>query len=152
MTEERKQELRQLLNEALEGLQIGVPLGVSSLLLSPTTGSTSKTTQVYLSGGSLPLPKAKLRNYLRQRWRSYGIDSSSGVMYLQFYMANETTESKLVEFIRQELKPFTDVKKVDSSYAAGYAITEENDEFRLHTIRGGVVAARFEKIIKFWGS
>lgn len=139
MTEERKQELRQLLNEALEGLQIGVPLGVSSLLLSPTIGATSKATEVYLRGGSLPLPKAKLRDYLQQRWRSYGIDSSSGVMYLQFYMANETTESKLVEFIRQELEPFTHEKEVDSSFAFGYAITEENDEFRLHTIRGGVV-------------
>ena len=139
MTEKRKQELRQLLNEAMEGLKIGVPLGVNSLLLSPTTGSTSRTTQVYLRGGSLPLPKTKLKNYLQQRWRSYGIDSSSGVMYLQFYIANETMESKLVELIRQELEPFTDEKNVDSSYAANYAITEEKDEFRLHTIRGGVV-------------
>lgn len=139
MTEERKQKLRQLLNEAMEGLQIGVPLGVNSLLLSPTRGSTSRTTQVYLSGGSLPLPEVKLRNYLQQRWKSYGIDSSSGVMYLQFYVANETTESNLVEFIRQELESFTHEKDVDSTYATNYAITEENDEFRLRVINGGVV-------------
>ena len=139
MTDERKQELKRLLNEAMEDLQIGIPLGVGSLLLSSTTGGTSRATEAYFSGGSLPLPKVKLKNYLQQRWGSYGIDSSSGVMYLQFYMANQTTESKLLDFIRRELEPFIHEKDVDSSYSTSYAITEEKNEFRLHTIRGGVV-------------
>ena len=41
MTEERKQELRQLLNEAMEGLQIGIRFGSNSLLLPPTTDGAS---------------------------------------------------------------------------------------------------------------
>ena len=139
MTEERKQELRQLLNEALEGLQIGVRSKVNSLLLSPTVDDDSTVSQLFFGSASLPLSQVKLRDYLQQRWRSYGIDSSSGVMYLQFYIANQTTESKLFGFIRRELKPFIHEEEVNSSYSVSYAITGEKDGFRLHVIRGGVI-------------
>ena len=139
MTEKRKQKLRQLLNEAMEGLKIGVPLGVSSLLLSPTTGGTNRTIEACFGGGSLPLPKVKLQNYLRQRWRSYGVDSSSILVHLQCYPASETTKSKLLDFMREELEPFIHEKDVDSSYSASYAITYEKDGFRLHDIRSGVI-------------
>ena len=139
MTEERKQELRQLLNEALEGLQIGVRSKVNSLLLSPTVDDDSTVSQLFFGSASLPLSQVKLRDYLQQRWGSYGIDSSSGVMYLQFYIANQTTESKLLGFIRRELKPFIHEEEVNSSYSFSYAITGEKDGFRLHAIRGGVI-------------
>ena len=55
MTKERKEELRQLLEEAMDGLQIGVRLGGSSLLVSPTTGRAGGATEVYIRRGSLQI-------------------------------------------------------------------------------------------------
>lgn len=143
MTEERKRELRQLLYEALEGLQIGVRSKVNSLLLSPIVDGDSTVPQLFFGSASLPLSQFKLRNYLQQRWGSYGIDSSSIVMYLQFYIANETTESKLLGFIRQELEPFIHEEDVNSPYSASYAITEEKDGFRLRAVKGGVIGVPY---------
>jgi len=139
MTEERKKELRQLLNEALEGLQIGVRSKFNSLLLSRPVDGDSPVSQLFFGSASLPLSQVKLQDYLRQRWGSYGTDSSSVVMYLQFYIANQTTESKLLAFIKRELKPFIREEEVNSSYSASYAITGEKDGFRLHTIKAGVI-------------
>ena len=139
MTDKSKVELNQLLNEALEGLQIGVRSKVNSLLLSRPVDGDSPVFEVYFGNASLPLSEGKLRDYLQQRWGSYGIDSSSGVMYLQFYIANQATESKLLEFIRRELEPFIDEEKDNSPYSASYAITGEKDGFRLHGIRSGVL-------------
>ena len=139
MTENSKVELNQLLNEALQGLQIGVRSEVNSLLVSPTVDGDSTVWQLSFGNASLPLSEVKLQHYLQQRWRSYGTDSSSIVMYLQFYIANKTTESKLLEFIMRELDPFINEKEVNSSYSASYAITDEKDGFRLHTIRSGVI-------------
>ena len=139
MTEKGKVELNQLLNEALEELQIGVRSKVNSLLLSPTVDSDSSVFEVYFGNASLPLSQVKLRDYLQQRWGSYGIDSSSDIMDLQFYIANEATKSKLLEFIRRELEPFIDEEKDNSPYSTSYAITGEKDGFRLHTIRSGVL-------------
>ena len=68
MTDAGKEELTQLLEEAMEGLQIGVRLGSSSLLLSPTTEGASSAIQVFFGSGSLPLPRVKLQDYLQKRW------------------------------------------------------------------------------------
>ena len=139
MTEKSKVELNQLLNEALEGLQIGVRSEVNSLLVSTTVDGDSTVWNLSLRNASLPLSQDKLRNYLQQRWRSYGTDSSSIVMFLRFYIANKTTESKLLQFFRRELEPFIDEEDVNSPYSVSYAITEERDGSRLHTIKSGVI-------------
>ena len=143
MTEKSKVELNQLLNEALEELQIGIRSKVNSLLLSRPMDGNSPVFEVYFGNASLPLSSDKLRDYLQQRWKSYGIDSSSGVTYLQFYMANQTTESKLLAFIKRELKPFIHEEEVNSPYSASYAITGEKDGFRLHTIKAGVIGVPY---------
>ncbi|MDE0317130.1 MAG: HEPN domain-containing protein [Candidatus Poribacteria bacterium] len=143
MTEKSKVELNQLLNEAMEGLQIGIRSEVNSLLLSLPVDGDSTVSQLFFGNASLPLSEVKLRGYLQQRWGSYGIDSSSIVMYLRFYMANQTTESKLLAFIGRELEPFIHEEKVNSPYSASYAITYEKDGFRLHTIRAGVIGVPY---------
>ena len=51
MIEDRKQELRKLLEEAIDDLQIGVRLGGSSLLLPSTTSGASGAIQVYFGSG-----------------------------------------------------------------------------------------------------
>ena len=135
MTEERKQELRQLLNEAMEGLQIGIRLGGSSLLLPHSTDGVSRATQVYFGSGSLPLSRVELQNYLRQRWQSYGVDSSPVLTDIEFYIASETTKLKLLDFIREELAPFIQEDQVNSAI---YAIANDiEDEFCLHDMGGG---------------
>ena len=157
MTEERKQELTQLLNEAMEGLEIGVPLGVSSLLLPPTRGGKNRTIEAYFGGGSLPLPKVKLKNYLQQRWRSYGVDSSSILIHIECYTASETTKSKLLDFMREESDPFIHEDKTDSTFFQSYAIADDNGKgFHLYEISGGSVHLRYilEHLLKIavaWG-
>ena len=77
MTEERKQELRQLLNEAMASLEIRPRSRVESSLL----------------------PVDVYRKQLQQRWTSYSVDFNP-------YIASEATKSKLLDFIRAEFAPF----------------------------------------------
>jgi hypothetical protein len=153
MTEERKQELRQLLNEAMEGLQIGVRFGSNSLLLPPTTDGDSRAIQVYFGNGSLPLSRVKLQDYLQKRWTSYGVDSSSVLMYLELYIASDITKSKLLEFIREELASFIHEDAINS---VSYAIEGDTDGFCLHSLGGGhinlhILLEHLLKITIAWG-
>ena len=85
MTEERKQELEQLLNEAMESLVIR-----------------------YGYGGPLSIPVDVYRKYLQERWTSYGVDFLSFWFSPLFMLdiVNEPTRSKLLDFIREELALF----------------------------------------------
>ena len=153
MTEERKQELRQLLNEAMEGLQIGIRLGGSSLLLPHSTDGVSRATQVYFGSGSLPLPRVKLQNYLQKRWTSYGVDSSSILMYLQPYIVDGSIKSRLLEFIKRELDQFIQKDEIRS---VSYAIDDASDGFHLYELRSTLLHLRFllEHLLKValaWG-
>ena len=155
MTEDRKQELRKLLEEAIDGLQIGVRLGGSSLLLSPTTDGASGAIQVYFGSGSLSLPRVELQDYLQKRWTSYGVDSSSVLMNLEFYIAKDNIKSQLLEFIREELKHFIHKDEIRSiSYAVDNWL---DDEFRLFGLRSSLLSPRvlLEHLLKIavaWGA
>ena len=82
MTEERKQELRQLLAEAKGNL----------VILFGHRGASSLPVDVY-------------RKYLQRHWTSYGVDFLSFWFPSLFmpYIEDKTTESKLLNFIREEL-------------------------------------------------
>ena len=87
MTEERKQELEQLLGEAMESLVIR-----------------------YGYGGPLSIPVDVYRRYLQERWASYGVDFLSFSFSARFTLdiVSETTKSNLLDFIRAELSLFID--------------------------------------------
>ena len=87
MTEARKQELEQLLGEAMESLVIR-----------------------YGYGGPLSIPVGVYRRYLQERWASYGVDFLSYSFSARFTLdiVNETTKSDLLDFIREELALFID--------------------------------------------
>ena len=84
MTENRKQELSQLLGEAMEGLEIRDEYGVS-----------------------LSLPEDLYREYLQESWRYYGLDCFSPYwIRLSLDIVSEKTKSRLLDFIREELTQF----------------------------------------------
>ena len=84
MTEERKQELRRLLNEAMGNLVV----------------------QYENSPPSVPVSVYRL--YLEERWTYYGIDFLSQAFSVQFRLdvTNRHTQLKLRAFIRDELASF----------------------------------------------
>ena len=95
MTEERKQELRQLLNEAMENLEIR-----------------------QRSANNSPLPPIDIRGYgvhLRQYWKSYAETSLGVVMTYEPNIANEDVKSKILDFIRVEFASFIDEDKILSA-------------------------------------
>ena len=92
MTEERKQELEQLLGEAVRDLAI-LPFSGYSSLFRPRP---------------LLLPVNLYRKHLQQRWTSYLRDSLSVVLRFHPDIVSEATKSKLLDFIRRELAPFID--------------------------------------------
>lgn len=140
MTNDRKEELRQLLEEALDGMKIGIRLGGSSLLVPPITDRSSEATEVYIRRSSLQIHRANLRDYLQKRWKSYGIDSSSVLWELEFYFAKDKTESKLLEFIRVEMDSFLLENMDDSTYFHVYAIADDNgSSFRPNGGKSGLV-------------
>ena len=127
MTEGRKQELRQLLIEARQGLQIRFEYG------------------------SLPIPIDIYRRYVEQRWASYGIDFLSFVHSTRFtiFIVGENGElkpfykidrnSKILKFIKEELDPF--IRKGDiPAISTGSYIVESGctDGSRLFCPRGGI--------------
>ena len=87
MTEERKQELKQLLDEAMESLRVRY-------------------------GYDIPLPshvREVYRKYLQECWTHYGVDLLSFLFSIRlgFDTVDETTE-KLHDFIKEELVLFID--------------------------------------------
>ena len=90
MTEERKQKLRQLLNEAMMCLEIR-------------------------RSGTKPslLPMQVYRMLLQQRWTSYSEDL--GILIFDPHIVSETTKSKLLDFIRVEFAPFIHEDRIQSA-------------------------------------
>ena len=91
MIEERKQELRQLLNEAIENLEIQ----------SRSGDRYSFPVEVYIE-------------HLRERWKSYSAESM-GILGLKPGIVSEATKSKLLDFLREELAPFIDEDRIQSA-------------------------------------
>ena len=84
MTEEKKQELRQLLEKAMANLKIRDGYGVR-----------------------LSLPEDVYRAYLQERWEHFGLDRFSPFwVRLTLDIGCETTKSRLLEFIRDTLAQF----------------------------------------------
>ena len=85
MTEKRKQELRQLLQEAKKSLVIR-----------------------YKFGGRSAVPVDVYREYLEERWKYFGIDFLSFAFSIQFApdIADQSTRSNLLHYMREELAPF----------------------------------------------
>ena len=91
MTEERKQELRQLLNEAMESLEIQT-----------------------LSGKRYSFPVDVYIERLRERWASYSAESMD-ILGLQLGIISQATKSKLLNFLKAELAPFIDEDRIQSA-------------------------------------
>ncbi len=97
MTEERKEELRQLLRKAT------APENLEIRQRSPN---------------SSPLPTIDIRVYqwhLRQYWKAYSETSLGVVMTYEPNIVNEDVKSKLLDFIRVEFAPFIDEDKILSA-------------------------------------
>ena len=88
MTEERKQKLRHLLEEATtkENLEIWYEHG-----------------QGKIYGYKKSLPVEEYRKYLQQRWASYSTEPRGFSSDVKPHIASEATKSKLLRFIREEL-------------------------------------------------
>ena len=97
MTQERKQELTQLLRKAT------APENLEIRQRSPN---------------STPLPPIDIRGYrthLRQYWKAYVETSLGVVMTYEPNIVNEGVKSKLLDFIRLEFAPFIDEDKILSA-------------------------------------
>ncbi len=110
MTEERKEELRQLLQEAMNNLEVRIS-----------------------SGDTYRLPSMDVEKYkwhLRQSWASY---SERSLWIVSHYSPNVdwNIESKLLEFIREELGSFIHEDKILS--ATFYVFDGRSDGFNLDT-------------------
>ena len=95
MTEERKQELRHLLNEALENLEI-----------RPRSKNRAQ------------LPSMDIYRYkieLEQYWRSRSLNLSSITMGYKTYIVNKTVKAKLLTFISDEFSLFIHEGKIQSA-------------------------------------
>ena len=106
MNEERKQELKQLLNEAMASLEIR------------RTGTDPAL-----------LPVDVYREHLQQCWASCAIESLSVLICFKPNVVSETTKSKLLDFLRKELAPFIHKDKIVST---SYVIEDRAaDKFNL---------------------
>ena len=111
MTEERTQKLAELLNEAKENVVIR-----------------------YGYRGPLSLPEDVYRKYLQRHWASYGVDFLSFWFPSLFmpYIVDEATQSKLLNFIREELALLIDRDHVVSvTYAIESKPTNTSRSFPL---------------------
>ena len=92
MTEERKQELRRLLEEAMESL-------------------------VILRSGDEPsfIREEVYREHLLQRWTAYSENVRSVLVSFTPHITSEVTKSKLLDFIRKEFAQFIHEDKIQSA-------------------------------------
>ena len=120
MTEERKQELKQLLEEATrkENLKIQYEHAPGKIY-----------------GYELSFPIDEYRDYLQERWAIYSTEHFGFSSAVKPHIVNQSIKSALQDFIREELAPFIEG---DSTYSASYAIKgSDADGFRLEELRGG---------------
>ena len=107
MTEKRKQELRRLLEEARERLEVH------------------------------PLPVDVYRRYLQERWKCFGLDRFSP-FWIQptLDIGSDTTKSRLLEFIREELTQFLGVNGDSISVATYFIEHHTTNRSRLNRVDG----------------
>lgn len=101
MTEERKQELRELLSEAMKGLEI-------------RPRSTEK----------VQLPSIDVQGYktlLEQDWISKSLNISPNVTRYKLHIVNEVTKARLLDLTREEFAPFIHEDRIQS---ASYVIKQ----------------------------
>ena len=108
MTEERKQELRQLLDKANRSLVIR-----------------------HGFGGRATVPVDVYREYLKERWTFYGIDFLSFRFPIQFApdITDQSTKSNFMNYIRVELVQFIDngpTPDMDCIYTATYIVESDS--------------------------
>ena len=136
MNEERKQELTQLLNEAIEDLEI-LPR--------------------YTDPPLTPVSIDRYKRYLQESWTSYSPDTERLVRQFKLKF-NKDTKSKLLDLLRRELNPFIHEGRILTGYfylqcaRTNREIVELNDlleKLMNITIFGGIEAAvsAFDKSI-----
>ena len=126
MTEKRKQELTQLLQETMKGLQIRYD-------------------------GFLPIPIDVYRKYLQERWAFYGVDYLSftfGTRFTLFIVGEDgdlkpfyriDSNSKLLKFIVEELALFIREDNIPSISTGSYIVESGfTDGSRLFCSGGGI--------------
>ena len=126
MIDERKQELTQLLQETMKGLQIRYD-------------------------GFLPIPVDVYRKYLQERWAFYGVDYLSFTFSTRFtlFIVGEDNElkpyyqidrnSKLLNFIKEELAPFIRKGNIPEISTGSYIVESGfTDGSRLFCSGGGI--------------
>ena len=110
MTEERKQELKQLLNEAMASLEIR------------RTGTDPAL-----------LPIDVYREHLQQCWTSCAVESLPVLVCFKPNVVSETTKSKLLDCLKEELTPFIYKDKIVST---SYVIADDAaDKFNLTVLK-----------------
>ena len=96
MTEERKDELRQLLHEAMANLEIRID-SANRYQLPPIINVN------------------QYRSILRQYWILHSIDFLSPLTLYELYIVNASTKSKFMDFIREEFASFIHEDKIQSA-------------------------------------
>lgn len=109
MTEERKQELRRLLEEAL------APGNLKILYYADRN-------RIY--DDRLSIPRKEYQRYLKERWDSFSEEPLWFYFFVRPHLENETIESKLLEFILVELAPFVEENSV---FVANYTMYRDDD-------------------------
>ena len=122
MTEERKLELRQLLEEATKKENLKIRY---------------EHARGYIYEYEIFLPVDEYRRYLQERWASYSVEPAWFFFNVRPYIVGETTKSKLLGFLRERLAPF--INEENSVYFNSYGIEGNHaDGFRLMGPKGGV--------------
>lgn len=96
MTEERKQELTQLLHQAMAHLEIRLD-SASRHQLPPIINVN------------------EYRSFLQQSWASLSLNSSLIMRSYEFHFVSEVMKSKLLDFIREEFAPFIHEDRIQSA-------------------------------------
>ena len=109
MTEERKQELWRLLEEAL------APGNLKILYYADRN-------RIY--DDRLSIPRKEYQRYLKERWDSFSEEPLWFYFFVRPHLENETIESKLLEFILVELAPFVEENSV---FVANYTMYRDDD-------------------------
>ena len=102
MTEERKQELRQLLEEAIHCFEV-----------RPRSDSAPNPRSIEI---------CEYKALLRKRWESHSDESLRFLMGLEPYISSDVTRWRLLDIIREELAPFiqNDAILTPSHFLKGY--------------------------------
>jgi len=95
MIENRKQELTQLLHEAM-----------GSLTILPRSPNHFQLTAIDVHS---------YRQLLQQHWKAHSFDAVPLVKRYELHIGNEAVKSKLLDFIRQELAEFISGDRIQSA-------------------------------------